>query len=68
MDRAGIVREFSQIPDDLLDEIFRAVRIEHPGEGWSYFTGFLRSAGIRVQQSRIRACIARVAPLRQALQ
>ena len=54
---------FSDVSDEDLDRLVRAYRKQKPESGIRYLVGFLRTNGLRVPITRIRASIARVDPV-----
>ena len=51
---------FSELTDSQLDEITRGFVHDHPHSGQRSYWGFLRSAGLRIQQTRVRESLMRV--------
>ena len=56
------VASYSSINDSEVDEIAKQFVHEHPNSGQKSFEGYLRSYGLKLQRSRIRASIMRVDP------
>ena len=62
-----ICRKFDAISDEHLDMIVQAYKVHKPKSGLRYITGFLRSAGLRIQRERICLSLQRVDGLGQTL-
>lgn len=67
MKRHGIQRDFSNITDDDLDDLFRFFRLRNPEGGLAYFLSFLRDNELRVQRNRVTDAMRRVDPLEEEL-
>ena len=53
---------YSSITDSQLDREIRAIKLQHPNDGEVLVAANLRSRGIHVQRSRLRASIHRIDP------
>ena len=62
MNDAGIARSYSTIDDEVLDNIVRQIKSEHPNAGEVMLMGHLRAKGFRLQRGRVRSSIHRVDP------
>ncbi len=59
----SITGQYSVFSDDELDATIRDILNEFPNCGFRRMDGFLKSKGLRVQQTRIRCSMRRVDPL-----
>ena len=66
----GILRElqFTEIPNEDLDDLIKDIKGEHPNDGEVLVTGHLLAKGIRVPCAQIRPSIHRVDPDNTVLQ
>ena len=53
---------YSSITDSQLDKEIQAIKVHHPNDGEVLIAANLRSRGLHVQQSRLRASIHRIDP------
>lgn len=63
----GIRRAYSRVSDHEIDVILRNYRLFKPDSGRRYVQGYLRSLGLRIQESRVRHSLRRIDGVGQAL-
>lgn len=57
---AGLLRHFTDISDNELDEKIRTYKLDCPTSGYSYVRGFLKTVNICVPRQRLRDAIRRI--------
>lgn len=63
----NLVREFSSVEVDDLDNMISTYKLEHPNAGYRYIMGWFNSENIKVQRSRVLESLRRIDALGHAI-